>query len=156
MSTKTSETDPLPSPPFVRIDGLTNLRDIGGYEVPSWPWQNRSVRRGLVYRGGEPSRITTEGRAAFKALGVKKVFDIRTPQELGMVNGKPSDPQDKSPGQENEERFSFRRPVIELEGTQRIYLSAFGDEMVNEKGMTEEMKKEFEKFNKNTTEVGGH
>ncbi|KAI4179477.1 MAG: hypothetical protein L6R41_007829 [Letrouitia leprolyta] len=58
MSSKPSQDEPLPVPPFVPVEGMFNLRDIGGYEIPTIFGRPRSIRRGLIYRGGEPSRIT--------------------------------------------------------------------------------------------------
>ena len=78
----TNKKDPPPSPPFFHVQGLVNVRDIGGYKAPSPSGKYRSLRHGLVYRGGEPNRITPEGKHTIKSLGITKVFDIRTKEEL--------------------------------------------------------------------------
>ncbi len=48
----------LPTPPFVEIEGLPNLRDLGGYPVAGS--ENKSVRRGVVYRSAAPSLEITD------------------------------------------------------------------------------------------------
>jgi protein tyrosine/serine phosphatase len=76
---------PLPSPPFVEVEGLYNLRDLGG-----WPStltaegtdRPLSVKRNLVFRSAEPSRITEAGAAVLtKTLGVTTIYDLRSTEE---------------------------------------------------------------------------
>lgn len=143
--------EPLPSPPFLLIPGFVNVRDIGGYEVPAKNSTNRSVRRGLIYRGGEPSRVTPEGREAFKALGVTKVFDIRTTDEIGSKKDT-SNAQDnaKETGQEGPSLFNV--PIVELEGTERIWLPVLGEKL-DPQTDPEAKKRAYEQFKKNTVEV---
>lgn len=64
-----------PCPPFVMIEGVRMFRDIGG--APTGV-----VRSGLVYRSGEPSKMTWQGARDFMKLGIKKVFDFRSPVEI--------------------------------------------------------------------------
>jgi hypothetical protein len=56
---------------FVKIDGLPNVRDIGG----------GNIKQGLLFRGGELERcykITDEGKRAFvEELGIKTELDLR-------------------------------------------------------------------------------
>ncbi|KAI0172404.1 protein-tyrosine phosphatase-like protein [Hypoxylon sp. FL1284] len=84
----------LPSPPFVPISGLPNFRDIGGYPVSSSNSDGNSaddaggkttakvVRRGVVYRASEPSKVTDAGVSELQRLGVAKVFDLRSAVEI--------------------------------------------------------------------------
>ncbi|KAI0886072.1 tyrosine phosphatase family-domain-containing protein [Annulohypoxylon maeteangense] len=83
----------LPSPPFHTIPGLPNFRDIGGYPVScsdmtsdsglSQDGSNtRVVRRGLVYRSSEPSKVTEDGVSKLQSLGISKVFDLRSAAEI--------------------------------------------------------------------------
>ncbi|EME23183.1 tyrosine-protein phosphatase [Rhodococcus triatomae] len=59
------------------IAGLPNLRDVGG-----WPTESGGlVRRGLLYRSVEVTHLDDSGTAAFEALGVTTVFDLRTEAE---------------------------------------------------------------------------
>ncbi|KAK3899715.1 hypothetical protein C8A05DRAFT_36668, partial [Staphylotrichum tortipilum] len=54
---------PLLFPPFIPINGLYNFRDCGGYPIAGHP--NKAVRRGILYRSGEPFKITAAGIAVF-------------------------------------------------------------------------------------------
>ncbi|KAI4598787.1 hypothetical protein KJ359_002679 [Pestalotiopsis sp. 9143b] len=70
-------TDFLPvltNPPFVWIDGTFNSRDLG--DVPGSP-----LRANYVYRTGGLARLTEQGKEAITALGVKRIFDLRSPEE---------------------------------------------------------------------------
>jgi protein-tyrosine phosphatase len=62
---------------LISIDGVPNLRDIGG-----WPTGGGGrVRYGLLYRSVELNHLDDAGVAAFAALGVRTVFDLRTAVE---------------------------------------------------------------------------
>lgn len=69
----------LSAPPFVQVEGLINLRDIGGYPIVGSPGQY--VKTKHVYRSGEPSRITGNGKAVLIKL-VNTVFDLRSEKEV--------------------------------------------------------------------------
>lgn len=89
-STTTTTTDrptgptgptPLPTPPFVDVPGLPNLRDAGGYRLAADP--ARMVRRGVLYRSSEPSRLTDAGAAYLTdGLGIGTVYDLRSRAEI--------------------------------------------------------------------------
>jgi hypothetical protein len=74
----TKQKAPLPSPPFVPVSGIHNFRDLGGYAVSP----TVSVRRNLVYRCGEPSRVTQEGIETLKYLGITRMYDLRSNVEI--------------------------------------------------------------------------
>lgn len=59
-------------PRTVKIDGISNTRDIGGYET-----ENGFIKQGLVYRGAAPDSITEVGRAWFKNARIKTIIDLR-------------------------------------------------------------------------------
>ena len=59
-------------PRTVKIDGISNTRDIGGYETG-----NGFVKQGLVYRGAAPDNITLNGKKWFERAGVKTIIDLR-------------------------------------------------------------------------------
>ena len=62
-------------PRTVRIDGISNTRDIGGYYTEDG---NYRVRQGLVYRGGETETVTEEGKKTFlETLGIRTDLDLR-------------------------------------------------------------------------------
>lgn len=70
----------LPSPPFVFVPGLPNLRDIGGLPVASQP--GKVIRRGVVYRSSEPSKVTEKGVQVLNGLGITRVYDLRSAIEI--------------------------------------------------------------------------
>ena len=64
--------------PFINIEAVKNIRDIGGYPVSC----GVSVRRQLVYRSGDLDDLTEEGRLQIQKLGIKKIFDLRSFSEV--------------------------------------------------------------------------
>ena len=74
-------------PPFVSIDGLANVRDIGGWLVVDSNGNLGSVRKGIVYRGPDTSSITDVGTTKLKALGVTKMFDLRSKAQIDRAGG---------------------------------------------------------------------
>lgn len=71
----------LPSPPFIDIPGLPNFRDAGGYPLAADP--TKMVRRGLVFRSSEPSKVTEQGTAIMTHdLGIRLVYDLRSQTEI--------------------------------------------------------------------------
>jgi len=97
----------LPSPPFICVPGLHNFRDIGGYEI--FKDESKSIRRGLVYRGCEPGRITPQGCETLRSLGITRIFDIRGPKE---IEGKEA-LAFSNPELDMKERFIFNVPIGE-------------------------------------------
>lgn len=73
-----SDKAPTLPPPFVNIAGIANFRDIGGYGTSD----KHSIRRNLVYRAADPSKVQPDGLAKLKELGVRKVFDLRSVPEI--------------------------------------------------------------------------
>ncbi|KAI1392204.1 protein-tyrosine phosphatase-like protein [Hypoxylon trugodes] len=112
--------DELPSPPFTAIPGLPNFRDIGGYPIvvsvsdPSLPQAGTNakvVRRGLVYRSSEPSKVTADGVAIMQGLGIGRVFDLRSAVEI-----------------EHGQRDGFGWKIKEWDGAQRQFVPVFLDQ----------------------------
>lgn len=69
-------------PRCLYIDGVSNVRDAGGYRIPGG-----RVRRGMVYRGGEVERhmhITPKGIEQMKALGIRTDLDLRG-EAVGVI-----------------------------------------------------------------------
>ncbi len=71
-------------PCAVEMDGVFNMRDIGGYETV----EGRRVKCGLVYRSAFLSELTEADRDRFTALGIQRVYDLRTPKETAERPGK--------------------------------------------------------------------
>ncbi|KAI2639443.1 tyrosine phosphatase [Xylaria nigripes] len=97
--------DDLPCPPFIPVPGLPNFRDAGGYEI-------KIVRRGVLFRSSEPSRLTDAGAAQLsQQLGIKVVYDLRSAVEIaGAVNA----------------NYGF--PLREWDGSERKFIPVFLDQ----------------------------
>jgi hypothetical protein len=74
-------TNPAPAR-FIKIDGLTNVRDVGG----RYATNGACVRQGLIYRGAEMNShltITEEGLATMReVMKIKSVIDLRRDTEV--------------------------------------------------------------------------
>ncbi|KAL4802182.1 major facilitator superfamily domain-containing protein [Aspergillus unguis] len=67
--------------PFVTVPGIFNLRDLSNATTPSSA-HPAVLRPGLAYRAAAPvPTMTDEGIAALNALGIKKIYDLRRPDE---------------------------------------------------------------------------
>ncbi|KAF7290090.1 hypothetical protein HMN09_01314200 [Mycena chlorophos] len=66
---------PTLPPPFVNIEGLVNLRAVGGFVAPK-------TKPVILYRSAELSRITPKGKEQLQALGIHDVFDFRADDEI--------------------------------------------------------------------------
>lgn len=96
------------TPPFVHVEGVHNFRDLGGYPIKTHP--NASpliVRRNLIFRCAEPSKITVAGAQTLRSLGITTVFDLRSGPEL--------------------EKQKARAPVVHIDGIQRQFVPVFAD-----------------------------
>ena len=70
-------TEALEPGQSIAIAALPNLRDLGG-----WPTRDgRKVRLGLLYRSTELNQLGGADMAAFAALGIRTVYDLRTKAE---------------------------------------------------------------------------
>ncbi|KAI0434796.1 tyrosine phosphatase [Xylaria sp. FL1042] len=114
-------TSGLPCPPFVSVPGLPNFRDAGGYEVvsdspsiPSAEGKRRAkvVRRGVLFRSSEPSRLTDIGAVQLsQQLGIKLVYDLRSAVEIARSVGS-----------------GHGFPLREWEGSERKFVPVFLDQ----------------------------
>ena len=74
----------MASPRFIRLEGASNVRDIGGWQTES----GKTIQQGLLYRGGEIDGgkntghpdfcLTPNGIDQLRALGIKTDFDLRS------------------------------------------------------------------------------
>jgi protein-tyrosine phosphatase len=62
---------------IIRLEGAPNFRDIGGYSAKS----GKKVKIGMIYRSDELSRLTDNDVSILEHLGIKMIFDLRTPSE---------------------------------------------------------------------------
>ncbi|KAH9938005.1 protein-tyrosine phosphatase-like protein [Fomitopsis serialis] len=70
----------LSQPPFITVPGVVNVRDLGLY--PSETFPDSVIRPGFVFRSGEISSITEDGKATLRELGVTTVYDLRSDTEI--------------------------------------------------------------------------
>lgn len=56
----------------IDFDGVSNTRDVGGYETP-----NGRTMQGLIYRTARLDDVTEEGKNTAKQLGLKTDLDLR-------------------------------------------------------------------------------
>ncbi len=71
------------------MDGMCNLRDLGGYAA-----DGGVTRYGVLFRGDLPQRLSEDDKARFAALGVRHTLDLRNtdesetmPDELSRLEG---------------------------------------------------------------------
>ncbi|MBE6684637.1 MAG: hypothetical protein E7592_03170 [Ruminococcaceae bacterium] len=80
-------------PRVMNIDGIYNVRDLGGYKTSS----GETTLQGLLYRGGSllpadvyESNLTESGKAYMsEVMGIRTEIDFRTPAEAGNDGGSP-------------------------------------------------------------------
>ncbi len=72
---KINSFDTLQAPRTVSLDGVSNVRDIGGYYSADGRYR---IKQGIVYRGADFAHLTDEGRnKAVNILGIKTELDLR-------------------------------------------------------------------------------
>jgi protein-tyrosine phosphatase len=62
----------------IKLDGSFNFRDIGGYQTED----GRSIKRGILYRSGNLSRLTEKDMEIVNQLGIKRICDLRGLDEI--------------------------------------------------------------------------
>ncbi|KAH6855326.1 protein-tyrosine phosphatase-like protein [Chaetomium sp. MPI-CAGE-AT-0009] len=77
----------LPSPPFIHVPGLANLRDAGGYAIEGQP--GKVIRRGVLFRSADLTKLEDEGVDVLRPLGITHVFDLRSVTELAKDGNHP-------------------------------------------------------------------
>lgn len=137
-------------PPFIPVPGLPNLRDIGGQPVggPGAGQQadddaqqeprsaNKMIRRGVVYRSSEPSRVSEEGISMLtKDLGITRVYDLRSKVEIDRSHG---------------ETVAADWQPREWPGSQRVFVPVFMDQDYS----PEALAVRFGQYSHHSSEVG--
>lgn len=101
--------------PFYLVPGVSNFRDIGGWPIspPSFTPSSISlhVRRHLIFRGGDTTRIAPQGIQALVDLNVRTDFDLRSAQQIVKTGGYKD---------------------MSREGVRRVWAPVFGDEEYTE------------------------
>ena len=110
MDTPSQITDyaVLPSPPFIEVAGISNFRDLGGYPISKRP--SYSVRRDLIYRCAEPSKVTQDGISTMQKLGIARIYDLRSNVEIERAEA------------------AGRGGVVEWDGCTRVFVPVFTDQ----------------------------
>lgn len=72
-----SGPDPAPHPRALAVEGLFNLRDVGGMHTVG----GGVIRSGVLYRSEAPCSLVGPGLDAFAALGFASVVDLRDEDE---------------------------------------------------------------------------
>ena len=74
-------------PRNINIDGVSNVRDIGGYK--STLVENGKIKQGLYYRGANVNNVTEIGKKEMIRLRIKQEIDLRDSYQcLGpYING---------------------------------------------------------------------
>ncbi|TFY77077.1 hypothetical protein EWM64_g6934 [Hericium alpestre] len=70
----------LALPPFVTVDGIINIRDVGGY--PTLSDAQLVTKPAFLFRSGEPTRVSAQGQEQLQALRIRKIFDLRSDGEI--------------------------------------------------------------------------
>ncbi len=64
---------------WVEVDGMHNVRDLGGVSV-----DGGATAYGVVFRGETPVHLTAVGAERLRELGVGRVLDLREPDEASF------------------------------------------------------------------------
>lgn len=65
----------------IKINGLDNIRDIGGYKTKD----GKTVKWGLLYRSDSLSKMTKKGQKDFEKLNIQYIFDLRDDNEVAKA-----------------------------------------------------------------------
>jgi protein-tyrosine phosphatase len=75
------QADPRDFEAALRLEGVPNARDLGGYRT----MDGLRVRRGMIYRSGELSNATDHDLERLQALDVRLILDLREPDEAAAA-----------------------------------------------------------------------
>lgn len=70
----------ISQPPWIRVDGVPNCRDLGGNEFSSGV-----VRKGYMFRSGMLEHITEDGEQDIKTMGIRKILDLGRPRKRQSI-----------------------------------------------------------------------
>lgn len=129
----TPETAPLPSPPFFTIPHIDNLRDAALYPGGLPTSTGHKVRPGILFRSAEVSQLDSAGWTQVKAIGIKKVFDLRSRTEVekgwrGVVGGKTQEAGEEGILKDGMSARDGWIHMMEQEGIEREWCPVFADD----------------------------
>jgi protein-tyrosine phosphatase len=64
----------------IELEGSFNFRDLGGYPTN----EGKKVKKGMLYRSGNLSRLTEADKLIVTQLGIKKICDLRGHDEVAL------------------------------------------------------------------------
>jgi protein-tyrosine phosphatase len=64
-----------------KVEGLDNIRDIGGYKTKD----GKKVKWGILYRADSLSKMTENGKKDFEKLKIGYIFDLRDDNEIAKA-----------------------------------------------------------------------
>lgn len=110
---------------MLRVDGVWNLRDIGGWAGDS----GRTVARGLVYCSGSLDPLTSAGAQELNKLGLRTIVDLHQqldPFDAGLLPGvhRISVPMGWAPRPGESAWSVFERPGLNPEEALKQYAAA--------------------------------
>ncbi|KAK3679773.1 hypothetical protein LTR78_000149 [Recurvomyces mirabilis] len=91
----------LPSPPFAKVEGVPNFRDLGGHKCPDDAefGVSRCIRYGYLFRSAQPAHITSTGIDTLtKELNIHDTYDLRSFKELRLMQQRYDDLSVEIPG----------------------------------------------------------
>lgn len=78
-------------PPTPRLESVNNFRDIAGADDTTAyrTCSGQKLRRGVIYRSNALGTPTVPDQATLDSLGILKVYDLRTPDEITALEDTP-------------------------------------------------------------------
>ncbi|KAK0183593.1 hypothetical protein F5146DRAFT_1027874 [Armillaria mellea] len=83
MNPTTSDPSILSLPPFIQVQGVINIRMVGGYKTTT---SLTRVKLGTVCRSGELSSLTEDGEKQLLSHGIRRIFDLRSDTEISSYS----------------------------------------------------------------------
>ncbi|KAK0459275.1 protein-tyrosine phosphatase-like protein [Desarmillaria tabescens] len=78
-----SDASILSLPPFIQVQGVINIRMVGGYKTAT---PSTIVKPGTVFRCGELSYLTENGKQQLISHGIRRIFDLRSDTEISSYS----------------------------------------------------------------------
>ena len=73
-----------PDQRYIKLEGGFNTRDLGGIVTSD----GRTIKKGLLFRGGDLNQLTANDINTFENLGIHTVVDFRSPAEIKLKPNK--------------------------------------------------------------------
>ncbi|KAI9046900.1 hypothetical protein LZ554_008978 [Drepanopeziza brunnea f. sp. 'monogermtubi'] len=112
-----TRSDVHTKPPFITVSGIPNFRDVGGYPISSPA--DHSIRREVIYRCAEPSKVTEAGISTIRKLGITHIYDLRSNNEI------------------ERNRVAGIGGIVEWEGCERVFVPVFEDQDYSPEALAE-------------------